>query len=91
MIPRTPPTHTIHHRYLNRHGVVCERVNSTCHGATDDQARQVFDAHCVHARNAWTRGDTWNGVPVRIVGIHLVDANGIELAAWTHKAEMAVA
>lgn len=85
------PTHTIRHTYLDRHGVAKTRVNCELQGANDDEARQMFGQHVRHAEDAWKTGRTWNGVPVRILGIQLVDANGTEVAAWTHKVEGMVA
>lgn len=85
------PTHQIIHRYLNRQGQVCQRANSKYHGTTDEEARVHFDNHVRIAQRHWRLGTTWNGAPVRITGVTLVDAHGTILATWTYQAEMAVA
>ena len=85
---RTQPTHSILHTIINRHGKLEARVSTRCHGATDEEAQAVFDDHVRHAKHAWRKGRTWNGVPVRITAILLVDAADAVLAEWAYTPEV---
>lgn len=84
-------SHQILHTFINRHGALETRVNCGFVGATDEEAKATFNDHVHLANYAWTEGKTWNGTPVRITGIVLVDANENVLAQWTHVPEMEVA
>ena len=87
------PTHShqIIHTLINRHGKLETRVSTRCHGATDDEAQAVFDDHVRHAEHAWRKNRTWNGVPVRITAIVLIDAAENVIAEWTYTPESVVA
>lgn len=85
---KPPPTHQIIHTYINRHGVLASRVNSKIVGGNDDFARQSFDQHVRVATDAWRTGRTWNGVPVRITGIVMIDAADTVLAEWAYEPEV---
>lgn len=85
---RKQPTHNIIHMFINRHGKLETRVSTRCHGATDEEAQAVFDDHVRLAEHTWRKNRTWNGVPVRITAIVLVDAGDNALAEWTYEPEM---
>ena len=82
-------THTILHTFINRHGKLESDINCGFNGASDEDARNVFDSHVRFAEDAWLTGDTWNGTPIRITAIMLVDANDKVLGEWHHEPAMA--
>ena len=86
--PKRNDDYAILHTFVNRHKQVESRKNAGLTGCTEQQAISIFDQH---VRFAKIEGRTWQGVPVNILSVVLVDADDNVLAQWHKPVESEVA